>query len=230
MPTASTRIHRARHRTASDYEYERSMRYINSDLRPSISTVFLMPPREFAEVLSTMVKGMVGLTAGATWCAAIRRNRFRQMLKRSRRQRVKRKTNAVLKTFQTALCLSRFIDSEMHKKVIRNSMLQRRRFGLINPTLRDGLQMCWLCNPTSPAESFQHSAFCQLSLFRGNFTPWQSLLWALWPYSQCRTAQASKSCGLPTSGAAGSFINKPSPAAAKLRARPNPVPVRSVCF
>ena len=47
-------------RTASDYEYERSMRYINSDLRPSISTVFLMPPREFAEVSSTMVKGMVG--------------------------------------------------------------------------------------------------------------------------------------------------------------------------
>ena len=45
-------------RTASDYEYERSMRYINSDLRPSISTVFLMPPREFAEVSSTMVKGM----------------------------------------------------------------------------------------------------------------------------------------------------------------------------
>ncbi|KLT73146.1 phosphopantetheine adenylyltransferase [Neisseria arctica] len=47
-------------RTASDYEYERSMRYINSDLQPQISTVLLMPPREFAEVSSTMVKGMVG--------------------------------------------------------------------------------------------------------------------------------------------------------------------------
>lgn len=47
-------------RTASDYEYERSMRYINSDLHPSICTLFLMPPREFAEVSSTMVKGMVG--------------------------------------------------------------------------------------------------------------------------------------------------------------------------
>lgn len=47
-------------RTASDYEYERSMRYINSDLQPLISTVFLMPPREFAEVSSTLVKGMVG--------------------------------------------------------------------------------------------------------------------------------------------------------------------------
>lgn len=47
-------------RTASDYEYERSMRYINSDLQPEITTVILMPPREFAEVSSTMVKGMVG--------------------------------------------------------------------------------------------------------------------------------------------------------------------------
>ncbi|WP_165010924.1 pantetheine-phosphate adenylyltransferase [Neisseria yangbaofengii] len=47
-------------RTAGDYEYERSMRYINSDLAPEISTVFLMPPREIAEVSSTMVKGLVG--------------------------------------------------------------------------------------------------------------------------------------------------------------------------
>ncbi len=47
-------------RTAADYEYERSIRYINSDLHASITTVFLMPPREFAEVSSTLVKGMVG--------------------------------------------------------------------------------------------------------------------------------------------------------------------------
>ncbi|MBP6115626.1 MAG: pantetheine-phosphate adenylyltransferase [Neisseriaceae bacterium] len=47
-------------RTASDYEYERSMRYINSDMQPDVATVFLMPPREYAEVSSTMVKGMVG--------------------------------------------------------------------------------------------------------------------------------------------------------------------------
>lgn len=57
-------------RTASDYEYERSMRYINSDLHPSISTIFLMPPREFAEVSSTMVKGMVGPVG---WREMIRR-------------------------------------------------------------------------------------------------------------------------------------------------------------
>ncbi|MDO5687211.1 MAG: pantetheine-phosphate adenylyltransferase [Neisseria sp.] len=57
-------------RTASDYEYERSMRYINSDLHPEISTFFLMPPREFAEVSSTMVKGLVG---PKNWQEVIRR-------------------------------------------------------------------------------------------------------------------------------------------------------------
>lgn len=46
-------------RSTSDYEYERSMRHINSDLAPEISTVFLMPPREIAEVSSTMIKGLV---------------------------------------------------------------------------------------------------------------------------------------------------------------------------
>ncbi|UTH74950.1 pantetheine-phosphate adenylyltransferase [Chromobacterium sp. IIBBL 290-4] len=47
-------------RTASDYEYERTMRYINSDLHPDITTLFLLPPRQYAEVSSTMVKGLVG--------------------------------------------------------------------------------------------------------------------------------------------------------------------------
>ena len=47
-------------RSAADYEYERIMRYINADLQPEVSTVLLIPPREFAEVSSTMVKGMVG--------------------------------------------------------------------------------------------------------------------------------------------------------------------------
>ena len=47
-------------RTASDYEFERTMRYVNGDLYPDITTVFLMPPREIAEVSSTMVKGLVG--------------------------------------------------------------------------------------------------------------------------------------------------------------------------
>ena len=56
-------------RTASDYEFERTMRYVNSDLHPDITTIFLLPPREFAEVSSTMVKGLVGPKG---WEAVIR--------------------------------------------------------------------------------------------------------------------------------------------------------------
>ncbi len=47
-------------REAADYEFERKMRYINADLAPHVDTIFLMPPREIAEVSSTMVKGLVG--------------------------------------------------------------------------------------------------------------------------------------------------------------------------
>lgn len=57
-------------RTAADYEYERSMRYINHDMQPGITTILLMPPREYAEVSSTMVKGMVGPEG---WTEMIRR-------------------------------------------------------------------------------------------------------------------------------------------------------------
>ena len=47
-------------RNESDYEYERAMRHINSDLDSSIATLFVMPPREIAEVSSSVVKGLVG--------------------------------------------------------------------------------------------------------------------------------------------------------------------------
>ena len=47
-------------RSASDYEYERTMRNINGDLDPAMVSVFLMPPRDIAEVSSSMVKGLVG--------------------------------------------------------------------------------------------------------------------------------------------------------------------------
>ena len=47
-------------RSPSDYEYERVMRYINNDLAPEITTVFLMPPRDLAQVSSSMVKGLIG--------------------------------------------------------------------------------------------------------------------------------------------------------------------------
>jgi pantetheine-phosphate adenylyltransferase len=47
-------------RDTSDYEYEKTLRHINSDISPAITTVFLMPPREIAEVSSSIVKGLVG--------------------------------------------------------------------------------------------------------------------------------------------------------------------------
>jgi len=47
-------------RNEGDYAREREMRYINSDLEPDILTVFLMPPREIAEVSSSFVRGLVG--------------------------------------------------------------------------------------------------------------------------------------------------------------------------
>jgi pantetheine-phosphate adenylyltransferase len=47
-------------RDAADYEYEKTLRHINSDISPDITTVFLMPPRQIAEVSSSIVKGLVG--------------------------------------------------------------------------------------------------------------------------------------------------------------------------
>ncbi|MBG90113.1 MAG: pantetheine-phosphate adenylyltransferase [Verrucomicrobiales bacterium] len=47
-------------RTETDYDYERGMRHINSDLRPEVTSVFLIPPREIAEVSSSFVKGLIG--------------------------------------------------------------------------------------------------------------------------------------------------------------------------
>jgi len=47
-------------RSPQDYEYERVMRHINGDMAPDIQTVFLMPPRDIAELSSSMVKGLIG--------------------------------------------------------------------------------------------------------------------------------------------------------------------------
>lgn len=47
-------------RSEVDFAYEQSMRHINADLSPEITTVFLMPPREIAEVSSSLVRGMIG--------------------------------------------------------------------------------------------------------------------------------------------------------------------------
>ena len=47
-------------RNGDDYEYERAMRHINADLDPTVPTVFLMPPRDIAEVSSSVAKNLVG--------------------------------------------------------------------------------------------------------------------------------------------------------------------------
>ncbi len=47
-------------RNAQDFHNEQVMRNINRDLAPNIETVFLMPPRDIAEVSSSMVKGLIG--------------------------------------------------------------------------------------------------------------------------------------------------------------------------
>lgn len=47
-------------RSPGDYEYERVMRHINSDLAPEVTTCFLMPPRELAQVSSSMVESLIG--------------------------------------------------------------------------------------------------------------------------------------------------------------------------
>jgi pantetheine-phosphate adenylyltransferase len=47
-------------RTVSDFDYERALRLINSDIAKYIQTVFLMPPRSVAEVSSSMVSGLIG--------------------------------------------------------------------------------------------------------------------------------------------------------------------------
>ena len=57
-------------RSTHDYEYERVMRHINSDMAPEIDTVFLMPPRDIAEISSSMIKGLIG---PAGWEDIVRR-------------------------------------------------------------------------------------------------------------------------------------------------------------
>lgn len=47
-------------RSEVDFAYEQTMRHINADLNPGLTTVFLMPPREIAEVSSSLVRGLIG--------------------------------------------------------------------------------------------------------------------------------------------------------------------------
>jgi pantetheine-phosphate adenylyltransferase len=46
-------------RSVSDFDYERMLKNVNTDLDNSIETIFLMPPKNLSEVSSSMVKGML---------------------------------------------------------------------------------------------------------------------------------------------------------------------------
>ncbi len=47
-------------RNTTDYEYEKSLNYVNRHLNPKIVTVSLLPPREMVEISSSAVKGLIG--------------------------------------------------------------------------------------------------------------------------------------------------------------------------
>jgi pantetheine-phosphate adenylyltransferase len=47
-------------RNAADFAYEQTIRNVNRDLEPSVETVFLVTPRELAEVSSSTVRAMIG--------------------------------------------------------------------------------------------------------------------------------------------------------------------------
>ncbi len=47
-------------RSEADFAYEQTMRHINADLNPGLTTIFLMPPRDIAEVSSSLVRGLIG--------------------------------------------------------------------------------------------------------------------------------------------------------------------------
>jgi pantetheine-phosphate adenylyltransferase len=47
-------------RSTSDYEYEKSLSYVNRNLDSGVITIFLLPPREFIEISSSVVRGLIG--------------------------------------------------------------------------------------------------------------------------------------------------------------------------
>jgi pantetheine-phosphate adenylyltransferase len=47
-------------RNTTDYEYEKSVNYVNRQLNPKIVTVSLLPPREMVEISSSVVRGLIG--------------------------------------------------------------------------------------------------------------------------------------------------------------------------
>lgn len=57
-------------RNGNDYRFESAMCNVNSDLNSGITTIFLMPPRELAEISSSMIKGF---TVSSGWERVVQR-------------------------------------------------------------------------------------------------------------------------------------------------------------
>lgn len=47
-------------RSTADYEYEKSLSYVNRHLDSGVTTIFLLPPRELIEISSSVVRGLIG--------------------------------------------------------------------------------------------------------------------------------------------------------------------------
>jgi pantetheine-phosphate adenylyltransferase len=47
-------------RSTTDYEYEKSISYVNRHFNAEIVTVILLPPREMIEISSSVVRGLIG--------------------------------------------------------------------------------------------------------------------------------------------------------------------------
>ncbi len=57
-------------RNAADCDYERTMAHMNARMEPQITTVFLMPPSELADISSSLVRGFVGVAGSERWLSA----------------------------------------------------------------------------------------------------------------------------------------------------------------
>jgi pantetheine-phosphate adenylyltransferase len=47
-------------RVIGDFDYERMLRHVNADLCSEVQTVFLIPPREIADISSSLVRSVMG--------------------------------------------------------------------------------------------------------------------------------------------------------------------------
>jgi pantetheine-phosphate adenylyltransferase len=57
-------------RNASDFEYEQRIQNVNTDINPLIKTIFLIPPRQYADISSNLVKGLM---KSAQWEKIVRK-------------------------------------------------------------------------------------------------------------------------------------------------------------